>query len=189
MPILTLPTALIIVIWPFAQAFSKRIWESAQVLLIGAILAPGKRTVTAVLQVLGLKAVRSSRKHGILCGLALSQYDGSCVSAVEHSGLGTTFLNGLSVGRKDQRAQRAASQDQHCLDWEDDHRRAPLVARASVGVSYRWGGDRGEVGVALCAVCPACNLCLTLAPESPLVCAARSPRSRRWRNRAPRSRS
>jgi hypothetical protein len=37
------------------QAFSARLWEWAQVLLVGAILAPGKRTVTAALRVLGLK--------------------------------------------------------------------------------------------------------------------------------------
>jgi len=38
----------------FELAFSERIWEWAKVLLIGAILAPGKRTVTAALRVMGL---------------------------------------------------------------------------------------------------------------------------------------
>lgn len=38
----------------FAHIFSKRVWRRAQVLLIGAILAPGKRTVTSVLRVMGL---------------------------------------------------------------------------------------------------------------------------------------
>ena len=32
---------------------SKRVWEWAKVLLIGAILAPGERTVTAILRVMG----------------------------------------------------------------------------------------------------------------------------------------
>jgi hypothetical protein len=43
------------VLMPFTQAFSSRTWDWAETLLIGAILAPGKRTVTAALRVLGLK--------------------------------------------------------------------------------------------------------------------------------------
>jgi len=52
---LTLPTEIIAVLGPFAQAFNYRIWDMAQILAIGAILAPNKRTVTAVLRIMGLK--------------------------------------------------------------------------------------------------------------------------------------
>ena len=38
----------------FAPLFSFRVWPHAQVLLTGAILAPGKRTVSALLRVMGL---------------------------------------------------------------------------------------------------------------------------------------
>jgi len=38
----------------FAPVFTKRVWQHVQVLLTGAILAPGKRTVTAALRVMGL---------------------------------------------------------------------------------------------------------------------------------------
>ena len=42
-------------VWnPFAPLFSKRVFLHATVLLIGAILAPGRRTVTAALRVMGL---------------------------------------------------------------------------------------------------------------------------------------
>ena len=51
---LTLPAELWPLIVEFAPLFSKPIWEHAQVLLVGAILAPGKRTVTACLRVMGL---------------------------------------------------------------------------------------------------------------------------------------
>lgn len=51
----TLPQEIITVIKPFAQVFSARIWDWVQVLVAGAILAPGKRTVTSVLRVMGLK--------------------------------------------------------------------------------------------------------------------------------------
>jgi DDE superfamily endonuclease len=38
----------------FARLFDSRVWSYAQLLLLGAILAPGKRTVTAVLHIVGL---------------------------------------------------------------------------------------------------------------------------------------
>jgi len=40
----------------FAPPFSTVVWEHAQVLLMGAILGPGRRTVTAVLRIMGLSA-------------------------------------------------------------------------------------------------------------------------------------
>jgi hypothetical protein len=49
----TLPVELLPVIIEFQSLFSKPVWEHAQVLLIGAILAIGKRTVTACLRVMG----------------------------------------------------------------------------------------------------------------------------------------
>lgn len=39
---------------PFAQMFTKPTWSLAQTLMVGLMLAPGKRTVTAVLAILGL---------------------------------------------------------------------------------------------------------------------------------------
>lgn len=60
---LTLPKEIITVIRPFARVFSERVWMWAQELLIGAILAPGKRTVTAVLDVLGLKDERQYQNY------------------------------------------------------------------------------------------------------------------------------
>jgi len=51
---LTVPVALTRLIVKFAPLFSKRVWEHAQVLVVGALLAPGQRTVTAVLRVMGV---------------------------------------------------------------------------------------------------------------------------------------
>jgi hypothetical protein len=42
---------------------SKRVWEHAQVLIVGALLAPGKRTVTAVLRVMGLSQEGQFQKY------------------------------------------------------------------------------------------------------------------------------
>src|SRR5215469_7871666 len=55
---LPLPVEIITVLPPFAPAFRPRVWESAQVLLVGAILAPGRRTVTSALRVVGLSQER-----------------------------------------------------------------------------------------------------------------------------------
>src|SRR6266496_5043908 len=49
-----LPLPIILVLRQFELVFSERVWEWVKVLLIGAILAPGKRTVTAALRVMGL---------------------------------------------------------------------------------------------------------------------------------------
>src|SRR5256884_496546 len=51
---LTLPKKIIQVLRHFEGALSERVWEWAKVLLIGAVLAPGGRTVTAILRVMGL---------------------------------------------------------------------------------------------------------------------------------------
>lgn len=50
----SLPPEMIVVLAPFAQLFSDRVWRHAQVLVLGAILAPGKRTVSSCLRVMGL---------------------------------------------------------------------------------------------------------------------------------------
>ena len=50
---LTLPDAIVAVLVPFATLFSNPTWRKAQVLLVGAILAPGQRTVAAALRVMG----------------------------------------------------------------------------------------------------------------------------------------
>ncbi|MBI4496417.1 MAG: transposase [Chloroflexi bacterium] len=58
-----LPTPILSVLAPFALAFSSRVWPWAMVLLVGAILAPGQRTVASVLRVMGLQAERQFQKY------------------------------------------------------------------------------------------------------------------------------
>jgi hypothetical protein len=53
---LSLPIAFTSVIGVFAPVFSRPVWQHVKVLLAGAVLAPGKRTVTAVLQIMGRSA-------------------------------------------------------------------------------------------------------------------------------------
>jgi len=53
---LKLPKEIMQVLRPFAQVFSERVWEWVKVLVVGAVLAPGQRTVTSVLRVMGLSS-------------------------------------------------------------------------------------------------------------------------------------
>jgi len=76
---LTLPVMMVAAFAAFVPFFSPRVWQHAQVLLAGAILAPAQRTVTATLRVMGLaRSARFHRYHRVLSrarwsGLALSR--------------------------------------------------------------------------------------------------------------------
>jgi hypothetical protein len=52
---LNLPPTIMKVLMPFAPLFHAKTWRKGPILLIGTILTPGKRTVTAALRVMGLK--------------------------------------------------------------------------------------------------------------------------------------
>ena len=53
---LALPIAFTSAIGVFAPVFSRPVWQHVKVLITGAVLAPGKRTVTAILQIMGHSA-------------------------------------------------------------------------------------------------------------------------------------
>src|SRR5215211_5757507 len=62
-----LPTTMVRLLAPFAPLFSKRVWQHVQVLLAGAILAPGRRTVSSALRAMGLdQHKRFHRYHRVL---------------------------------------------------------------------------------------------------------------------------
>ena len=68
-----LPTRFVPVIVPFAGLFRQRTWRHARALLLGAILAPGVRTVASVLRILGLaRERRFCRYHRVLSRAAWS---------------------------------------------------------------------------------------------------------------------
>lgn len=76
---ITPPMDIMVVLGCFAQVFSERTWDWVQVLVVGAILAPGKRTVSSVLTVVGLSQEKQyQRYHRVLnrakwSGLAASK--------------------------------------------------------------------------------------------------------------------
>ncbi len=76
----TLPTVMIRVLVPFAPLFSKRVWQHAQVLLAGAILASGRRTVSSALRAMGLdQEKRFHRYHRVLSRASWSSLKASRV--------------------------------------------------------------------------------------------------------------
>lgn len=60
---ITLPPEMILILAHFAPEFSERVWDWAQVLVAGAILAPGKRTVTSALRVMGLSEEKQFQNY------------------------------------------------------------------------------------------------------------------------------
>jgi hypothetical protein len=75
-----LPTTMIQLLAPFAPLFSRRVWQHVQVLLVGAILAPGKRTVSSALRAMGLEQEkRFHRYHRVLSRARWSGREASCV--------------------------------------------------------------------------------------------------------------
>jgi len=59
----TLPPEIVRVLRGFEDIFSERTWDWVQVLVVGAILTPGQRTVAAVLRVMGLSDERQFQNY------------------------------------------------------------------------------------------------------------------------------
>ena len=76
----TLPTEMIRVLAPLAPLFSERVFRHVQVLLAGAILAPGRRTVGSALRAMGLdQHERFHRYHRVLSRASWSSREASRV--------------------------------------------------------------------------------------------------------------
>jgi hypothetical protein len=58
-----LPKDLLSLMLPFAALVSNRVWQRVMILVVGAILAPGKRTVSAILRVMGFEQDRHFQNY------------------------------------------------------------------------------------------------------------------------------
>src|SRR5215211_8175453 len=58
-----LPREIVRVLRMFGGVFSERVWDWVQLLVVGAILTPGQRTVAAVLRVMGLSDERQYQNY------------------------------------------------------------------------------------------------------------------------------
>ena len=59
----TLPNDIMRLMLPFVPLFSERVWDWVSILVMGAILAPQERTITAVLRVMGLSGERQFQNY------------------------------------------------------------------------------------------------------------------------------
>jgi ABC-type sugar transport system permease subunit len=87
---LTLPEEMIALLAAFAPEFSKSVWLLVQVLLVGAILSPHKRTVTSALRAMGLSQERGFDKYHRV--LNRDQWSGLRLSRIVLILLVTTFV-------------------------------------------------------------------------------------------------
>ncbi len=60
---LKLPQPFIELLEPFAPLFNAKTWKKIQILVVGSILTPAKRTVTSALRVMGLSEDKNFAKY------------------------------------------------------------------------------------------------------------------------------
>lgn len=59
----SLPSEFLAVILPYAGLFCKRVFVHVQLLITGAILTPGKRTISSALRIMGLSQEKAFHKY------------------------------------------------------------------------------------------------------------------------------
>ena len=88
----TLPAMMLQSLDSFVPLFSRRVWPQVQVLLAGAILAPGKSTVSAALRVMGLGQIKQFQRYHRVLNRAV--WSGREASRVLLRSLVKTFVPG-----------------------------------------------------------------------------------------------
>ena len=86
----TFPSEFQTVIIPYLSLFSRRVFAHVQLLVVGALLAPGKRTVTAALRIVGLGQQSSWHKYHRV--LSRARWSARAASRVLLGQLVTAFL-------------------------------------------------------------------------------------------------
>src|SRR4051812_20758318 len=101
------PNSLVSVLQPFRDAFTAPTWEHVLVLVMGAILVPGRRTVASALRVMGLGQARHfTNYHRVLNRNAWSAHELSRRLLVR---LVHAFVPGGEPGRDGARRQHRAA--------------------------------------------------------------------------------
>ena len=90
-----LPAEIILVLAPFAPAFTQPTYRKVVVLIVGTLLTKGRRTVTAALRTVGLGAAPGWTKYHQVLNRAL--WSGLAVSQVLLRLLVTTFVGADAV--------------------------------------------------------------------------------------------
>lgn len=158
----TLPTTMVQVLAPFAPLFSERVFQHVQLLLAGAILAPGKRTVASALRAVGLQEERRfCRYHRVL---SRANWSSKEASRVLLGLLVETFVpNGLLVVGIDEtlerrRGKKIAAKGIYRDPVRSSHSHFVKTSALRCGCAWcfwrRFGGPLGF------GPCPSCRLWL-----------------------------
>jgi hypothetical protein len=138
----TLPPKMVQALAPFAPLFSKRIWQHAQLLLIGAILAPGRRTVSSALRAMGLDQYkRFHRYHRVLSRARWSSLEASRILLGRQEGARWIGAKGPQVldGRRREGHPAGLGECPRKLAFSD----VVIIVRRLIRegwVRYRWEG-------------------------------------------------
>ena len=154
-PMLTLPDAIVAVLIPFAALFQNRTWRKAQVLLVGAVLSPGQRTVAAALRVMGLSGDGNyARYHHVLNRAAWSPLEVSQVllrlllqrlnhGAVHWCSASTKLWSGVDVPRRWELRSRPVV----CVGFQIGTHPLGRSALGPTGHRHGIASDRDETGL------------------------------------------
>src|SRR5438093_8409565 len=141
----TVPVALTRLIVKFAPVFSKRVWEHAQVLVVGALLAPGKRTVTAVLRGMGLSQEAQFQQYPRVLNRA--QWSSVAVARVLRGLVGHAVVpvGPVVLGIDDPRERRRGEQSKAKGSYRAPVRssRSPMVKAR--GLRWLWALGLAEI--------------------------------------------
>lgn len=154
----TLPTKLIRALAPFAPLSSGRVWQHAQVLPAGAILAPGQRTVGSAPRAMGLdqEEKRFHRYHRVLSRAGWSSREASRASFCGRSPKrtfvpeGPLLVLGIDETLERRRGKKIAAKGIYRDPVRSSH--AHFVRPAVCGGYARrfWQRSRGQDGFGLC---------------------------------------
>lgn len=142
---LTLPAAIVAVLMPFATLFSEPTWRKAQLLLVGAILTTGQRTVAQALRVMGRSQHHDyARYHEVLNRAVWSPRQAARILLgllLEHLGPGSgPLVFGIDETLERRRGPRIEAKGTY-RDAARSHRGHVVKASGLRWVSLMWLGQ------------------------------------------------
>ena len=132
-----LPTEIIPVLWHFRPAFQERTYQKAVELLIGTVLARGRRTVTSALRAIGkAQAPNWSKYHQVL---NRAQWSGLVVSRLLLELIVATCGSRgerVTIAVDETLERRWGPQIRHCGHWRDSRSSSKRLHVSTRGL--RW---------------------------------------------------
>ena len=146
-----LPAEIIAVVSQFAPAFQRATYRKGVELMIGAILAPGKRTVTSALRMLGKEQAGNwSKYHQVL---NRAKWSGLAVSQILLRLMVATFVSAqgvITIAIDETLERRWGPQIRKRGHWRDS-----LASSRQMNVTLAGAGSCGQSALDTLCDCPA----------------------------------